>query len=147
MWKPHPQNTPISSLLNTQRSEKQIPLGMALIKRLNRTGSEKDTLSSIWVVHQLWTCGNCSEHLPKAAGLEESREQLPCSSGFPLQASLPAVKIHSVPPFSYYIVRVWEEKQLFCQLQSFSGWKLLNLWTLENSGDTGNKPKNKISNA
>lgn len=53
MWKPHPQNIPISSLLNTQRSEKQIPLGMALIKRLNRTGSEKDTLPSIWVMHQL----------------------------------------------------------------------------------------------
>lgn len=103
-----------SSRLSDQT--KQIPLGMALIKKLNRTGSEKDNLPSTWVVHQLWTCGNCSEHLPKAAGLEESRGQFPCSSGFPLHASLSPVKIHSVLSNSHYIIRVWVEKKLFCQL-------------------------------
>lgn len=100
-----------SSRLRAQ--QKQIPLGMAWIKKLNRTGSEKDCLFSIWDVPQLWACGKCSEHLLKAAGLEESQE-FPCSSSFPLHASFPPGKIHSVLPILFLHYKSMGEEKKAC---------------------------------
>lgn len=146
--KPHFQNTSISSFFSAQYSKnnKYIAPRKTLIKKLNRTGPKKnDTIHHIFAVHQLWTLITALNIFKKMKAVKKANSSSFHMAQYFFHSMLPCYQSRSTLSslLSYYIQSIWERSWFLPQWQSFRRWKLLTLQTLENSGVTGNKLKNK----